>query len=67
MWGTRESFPLAVSMVVIVAVGSWSLGHVSTVGIIYIIYGINFFVDLNIYASIMPCLILFLIYTRFVL
>jgi len=33
MWGARGSFPPAAAMVVMVAVGSWSLGHVSTVGI----------------------------------
>jgi hypothetical protein len=31
MWGARGSFPLAAAMVVMVAVGSWSLGHVSKV------------------------------------
>jgi len=39
-------------MVVMVAVGSWSLGHVSTVGIIYVFYGINLFFGINIYAGI---------------
>jgi len=35
MWGARGSFPPAVAMVVMIAVGSWSLGHISTVGIVY--------------------------------
>jgi len=39
-------------MIVMVAVGSWSLGHVSTVGIVYVFYGINFFFGINIYAGI---------------
>ncbi len=40
-------------MVVMVAVGSWSLGHVSTVGIVYVFYGINLFFGINMfYASI---------------
>ncbi len=39
-------------MVVMVAIGSWSLGHVSTVEIVYVFYGINLFFGLNIYASI---------------
>jgi hypothetical protein len=30
MWGARGSFPPAAAMVVMVAVGSWSLGHTST-------------------------------------
>ncbi len=37
---------------VAVGVGSWSLGHVSTVGIVYVFYGINIFFGINIYASI---------------
>jgi len=41
MWGARGSFPTAAAMVVMVAVGSWSLGHVSTVGIVYVSYGIK--------------------------
>jgi hypothetical protein len=41
MWGARGSFPSAAAMVVMVAVGSWSLEHVSTVGIVYVFYGIN--------------------------
>jgi len=44
MWGARGSFPPAAAMVVMVAVGSWSLGHVSTVGIVCVFYGINLFV-----------------------
>ena len=52
MWGARGSFPPAAAMVVMVAVGSWSLGHVSTVGIVYVFYGINLFFGINIYASI---------------
>jgi len=44
MWGARGSFPPAAAMVVMVAVGSWSLGHVSTEGIVYVFYGINLFV-----------------------
>ena len=43
MWGARGSFPPAAAMVVMVAVGSWSLGHVSIVGIVYVFYGINLF------------------------
>jgi hypothetical protein len=43
MWGARGSFPPAAAMVVMVAVGSWSLGHVSTVGIVCVFYGINLF------------------------
>ena len=39
-------------MVVMVAVGSWLLGHGSTVGIVYVFYGINLFFGINIYASI---------------
>jgi hypothetical protein len=39
-------------MVVMVAVGSWSLGHASTVGIVYVFYGINLFFGINIYAGI---------------
>ncbi len=37
-------------MVVMVAVGSWLLGHVSTVGIVNVFYGIFF--GMNIYAGI---------------
>ena len=43
MWGTRVSFLPAAAMVVMVAVGCWSLGHVSTVGIVYVFYCINLF------------------------
>jgi hypothetical protein len=43
MWGARGSFPPAAAMVMMVAVGSWSLGHVSTVGIVAVFYGINLF------------------------
>jgi len=39
-------------MVVMVDVGSWSLGHVSTLGIVYVFSGINYFFGINIYASI---------------
>jgi len=35
MWGARGSFPPAAAMFVMVAVGSWSLGHISTVGIVH--------------------------------
>ncbi len=52
MRGARGSFPPAAAMVVKVAVGSWSLGHSSTVGIVYIFYGINLFFGINIYAGI---------------
>jgi len=52
MWGARGSFLPAAAMIVMVAVGSWSLGHVSTVGIVYVFYGINFFFGINIYAGI---------------
>jgi hypothetical protein len=52
MWGARGSFPPAAAMVVMVAVGSWSLGHASTVGIVYVFYGINLFFGINIYAGI---------------
>jgi hypothetical protein len=58
MWGARGSFPPAAAMVVMVAVGSWSLGHSSTVGIVYVLYSINLFFGINIYASIKiysPC------------
>jgi hypothetical protein len=58
MWGARGSFPPAADMVVMVAFGSWSLGHSSTVGIVYVFYGINLFFGINIYAGInhSPCL-----------
>ena len=39
-------------MVVMFAVGSWLLGHVSTEGIVYVFYGINLVLGINIYASI---------------
>jgi hypothetical protein len=53
MWGARGSFAPAAAMVVMVlAVGSWSLGHVSTVGIVFVFYDINLFFGINIYASI---------------
>ncbi len=39
-------------MVEMVAVGSWLLGHVSTLGIVYVFYGINLFFGIHIYASI---------------
>ena len=39
-------------MVVMVAVGSWFQGLVSTVGIVYVFYGINLFFGIKIYASI---------------
>ena len=39
-------------MVVMVAVDSWLLGHVSTIGIVYVFYGINLFFGININASI---------------
>ncbi len=52
MWGARGSFPPAAAMVVMVAVGTWSLGHVSTIGIVYVFYGINLFFGININASI---------------
>jgi hypothetical protein len=40
-------------MVVMVAVGSWSLGHVSTVGIVYVFYGINlFFVSIAVAVAV---------------
>ena len=35
-----------------VAVVSWSLGHASTVGIVYVFYNINLFFGINIYAGI---------------
>ena len=41
MWGARGPFSPAAAMVVMGVVGSWSLGHVSTVGIVYIFFGIN--------------------------
>jgi hypothetical protein len=34
VWGTRRSFLLAAAIVVMVVVGSWSLGHDSTIGIL---------------------------------
>ena len=43
MWGARGSFPSAAAIVVMGAVGSWSLGHVSTVGIVNVLYSINLF------------------------
>jgi hypothetical protein len=53
MWGARGSFAPAAAMVVMVlAVGSWLLGHVSTVGIVFVFYDINLFFRINIYASI---------------
>jgi hypothetical protein len=53
MWGAAiGSFPPAAAIVVMVAVGSWSLGYVSTVGIVYIFYGINLFFGINNYAGI---------------
>jgi hypothetical protein len=48
MWGARGPFPPAAAMVVMVVVGSWSLGRDSTVGIAYIFNGINLFFGLNI-------------------
>ena len=39
-------------MIMIVAGGSWLLGHVSAVGIVYVFYGINLFFGINIYAGI---------------
>ena len=39
-------------MVVMVAVGSGSLGHVSTLGIVYVYYRINIFLGINIYANV---------------
>ena len=39
-------------MVVMVVVGSWVLGHLSTVGIVHIFSEIILFLGLNIYASI---------------
>ena len=36
MWGARGPFPPMEAMVVMAVVGSWSLGHVSTVGIVCI-------------------------------
>ena len=41
MWGARGSFLPSAAMVVMVAVGRWSLRHVSTVGIVYIFCEIN--------------------------
>jgi hypothetical protein len=52
MWGARGSFPPSVAMVVMVAVGRWWLGHVSTVVIVYVFNGINLIFGINIYASI---------------
>jgi hypothetical protein len=52
MWGARGSFPPTAAMVVMVAVGSWSLEHASTVGIVYVFYDINLFFGINIYAGI---------------
>jgi hypothetical protein len=75
MWGARGSFPPAAAMVVMVAVGSWLLGHVSTVGIVYVFYSINLFFGINIYAgikSICPVrtgpikFILYHVYSRFI-
>jgi len=39
-------------MVVMVVVGSWVLGHLSTVGIVHIFCEINLLLGLKIYASI---------------
>jgi hypothetical protein len=36
MWGAKGPFLPEAAMVVMVVVGSWSLGHISTVGIVYI-------------------------------
>ncbi len=44
----RGSFQPAAAMVVMVVVGSLSLGHVSTTGIGHIFYEINLFFGLNI-------------------
>ena len=52
IWGARGSFLPAAAMGVMVAVGSWSLGHVSTVGIVPVFYGINLFFGHIFYASI---------------
>jgi len=43
MWGARGSFLPAAAMVVMVAVGSWLLGYVSTVGIMSVFFSINLF------------------------
>ena len=43
MWGTRGPFLPVAAMVVMVVVGSWLLGHVSTIGIVYIFYVIDVF------------------------
>jgi hypothetical protein len=60
MWGARWSFLPAAAMVVMVAVGSWLLGHVSTVEIVYVFYGNNLFFGIikNIYQHKFhsPCL-----------
>ncbi len=48
MWGARGSFPPVAAMVVMVGVGSWLLGRVSTVGIVYFFYRIDLFFGLNI-------------------
>ncbi len=48
MWGARGPFRPAAAMFVMVVVGSWSLGRISTVGIVYFFYGINLFFGLNI-------------------
>ncbi len=48
MWGARGPFPPAATMVVMVVADSWSLGRISTVGIVYIFYGNNLFFGLNI-------------------
>ena len=47
MRGARGPFPPVAAMVVMAVVGSWLLGHDSTVGIVIIIYGINLIFSLN--------------------
>ena len=47
MWGAKGPFMLVTAMVVMVVVCSWSLGHISTVGIVHIFYRIKLIFGLN--------------------
>ncbi len=50
MWGASGPFLPAAAMVVVVmvVVGRWSLGHISAVGIVHILYGIDMFFGLKV-------------------
>jgi hypothetical protein len=68
MWGARWSFLPAAAMVVMVAVDSWLLGHVSTVEIVYVFYGNNLFFGIikNIPAQIIYSIHKYRIYSWFI-